>query len=480
MLKSTEVKPFSLKTKEMGKISSPKRITERLDPAFLPKALLEVVKKLQGAGFQAFLVGGCLRDLLLEREGGDWDLATDARPQTVMETFPKTFPTGLSHGTVTVLHRGLSIEVTTFRTEGTYSDGRHPDSVSFVPTIEEDLSRRDFTINALAYDPLADRFIDLYQGAKDLGEGIIRTVGDPDQRFDEDGLRPLRAIRFAVQLNFHIQEETYSAISRAKSRFLNVSIERVRDELVKIIAAPRPSLAFELLREVGYLEEILPELLEGWGIPQNEFHAYDIYGHGLESCDAAPVEKPLVRWAALLHDIGKVETRKERPDGRIIFYMHQEVGARQAQRALRRLRFPAKESEYIAHLIRHHMFNYTPDWSDSAVRRFIRKVGRENIADLFDLRLADWKGNGLTLGFPAYLDVFRRRIEEIIAAGDALTVKDLAIDGNRVMKIMNIPPSPRVGEILEKLLGMVLDEPHRNTAEYLENEVRKMAEDGGK
>jgi len=343
----------------MTNISSPKQITERLNPARLPKALLEVVRQLQSGGHSAYVVGGCLRDLLLEREVGDWDLATNAKPPQVMEIFPRTFPTGIAHGTITVLHRDLAIEVTTFRTEGAYSDGRRPDSVSFVATIEEDLSRRDFTINAMAYDPTNDEFIDLFGGAGDLRKKIIRTVGNPDERFNEDGLRPLRAIRFAVQLGFEIEGETYSAIKRAKKRFLSVSTERVRDELSKIIISPKPSLAMEMLREVGYLEEILPELLAGRGVPQNEFHAYDIYGHGLESCDFAPADKPLVRWSALLHDIGKVETRRKREDGRIIFYMHQEVGAKQAQKALRRLRFSAKDGEYVAHLIRHHMFNYT-------------------------------------------------------------------------------------------------------------------------
>jgi tRNA nucleotidyltransferase (CCA-adding enzyme) len=462
----------------MVKTSISKRTAEKLKK--LPPAVLQAMKRLQDGGYQAYLVGGSLRDLLLGKTHSDWDLATDAPPNAVMQIFPHHYPTGIAHGTVTAHYRGLAFEITTFRSEGTYTDGRHPDSVAFVSSIEEDLSRRDFTINALAYDPFVDRFLDLFRGTADLSKGIIRAVGDPDERFNEDGLRPLRAIRFAVQLNFDIEEQTYSAISRAKERFLQVSAERVRDEMQKIMFAEKPSLAFELLRDVGYLEHILPELLEGWSVPQNEFHAYDIYGHGLETCDAAPKDKQAVRWSALLHDIGKAKTRVEHPDGRVTFYMHQEVGAKSALAALRRLRFSAKEAGYIAHLIRHHMFNYTPDWSDSAVRRFVRKVGKENIADLFDLRLADWKGNGLTRGFPTYLDIFRDRIEAIIAAGDALTVRDLAIDGEQVMKLLNIPPGPQVGEILERLLAMVLDNPQCNTAAYLKEQVLKLGGKAGK
>jgi len=463
----------------MSSISAIKRLTENLSKN-LPPAVLEAVKSLQDRGYQAYLVGGSLRDLLLGKTHSDWDLATDAQPSAVMELFPHHYPTGIAHGTVTAHHRRLALEITTFRSEGTYTNGRHPDRVTFVSSIEEDLSRRDFTINALAYDPIADKFMDLFGGTTDLSKGIIRAVGDPAERFNEDGLRPLRAIRFAVQLNFDIEEQTYSAVRRAKERFLCVAAERVRDEMQKIMLAEKPSLAFELLRKVGYLEDILPELLEGWSVPQNEFHAYDIYGHGLETCDAAPKEKPAVRWSALLHDIGKVKTRVEHPDGRVTFYMHQEVGAQSALTALRRLRFSAKDAGYIAHLIRQHMFNYTPDWSDSAVRRFVRKVGKEHIADLFDLRLADWKGNGLTRGFPAYLDIFRDRIEAIIAAGDALTVRDLAIDGEQVMKLLNIPPGPQVGEILERLLAIVLENPQCNTASYLQEQALKFGGEADK
>lgn len=433
----------------------------------VPAEAREVVAKLKAAGKQAYLVGGGVRDLLAGLPAGDFDVATDARPEEVQRLFRRTAPTGIKHGTVTVLGKDGKYEVTTFRRDGKYGDARHPDEVCFTDDITEDLSRRDFTFNALAYDPIDDKLLDLFGGVDDFERGIVRAVGDPRERFHEDGLRPLRAIRLAARFGFEVDAATLNAIPAVLDRVRLVAVERVRDELNKMLAtAPRPSYGFELMRQTGLLEIYLPELLEGYGVTQNEFHAYDVYDHSLYACDAAPAAKPLVRWAALLHDIGKPRTRAVR-EGRVTFYNHQAVSRRMARDILDRLRFSKRDRDYVSHLIYHHMFGYTSAWTDAAVRRFIRKVGRENIADLFDLRLADWFGNGTNYGFPGYLRVLHKRIEEAIAREEAFTVRDLAIDGHDVMRELRIPPSPRVGEALNYLLERVLEDQSLNQRDVL-------------
>jgi len=433
----------------------------------IPPEVRQVVAQLAAAGKRAYLVGGCVRDLLLGGEAEDYDVATEARPEEVQRLFRRTAPTGLKHGTVTVLGEAGNYEVTTFRRDGKYGDARHPDEVTYAETIAEDLSRRDFTFNALAYDPLSEEFVDLFGGVEDFEAGIVRAVGEPRERFHEDGLRPLRAVRFAARFDFEIEEATREAIPDVLDRVRLVAVERVRDELNKMLAtAAKPSVGFELMRETGLLEIYLPELLEGYAVTQNEFHAYDVYLHSLYSCDAAPQSKPLVRWGALLHDIGKPRTRVVR-EGRVTFYNHQAVSRRMARRIMDRLRFSRKDREYLLHLIYHHMFGYTPNWTDAAVRRFIRKVGRDNIADLFDLRIADWFGNGTNYGFPAYLRALERRINEAIAREEAFTEKDLAVDGHDVMAALDLKPGRKVGEALGYLLERVLEDQSLNERETL-------------
>jgi poly(A) polymerase/tRNA nucleotidyltransferase (CCA-adding enzyme) len=439
----------------------------RLKEFEFPEGIVSAVGRLKRAGYKAYLVGGCVRDILFGRVVEDYDIATDAKPGEVMGLFRHNIPTGIEHGTVTVVEGSLEIEVTTFRTEGKYTDARHPDNVVFVDKVEEDLKRRDFTINAFAYDPIEEQFIDLFDGLSDLSEGVIRAVGEPKERFEEDGLRPLRAIRFATVLDFYIDEETFIAIGEAIKYLKMVAMERVLDELKKMMLATKPSIGYEYMRETGMMNYLFPELLEGYSITQNEFHSYDIYTHSLYSMDSAPIEKPLIRWAGLFHDLGKARTRQVRDDERVIFYNHEIVSEQIAQKILDRIRFPKRDAEYVCHLIRHHMFNYTPEWTDSAVRRFIRRVGEEVIADLFDLRLADFQASGVNFGFPEYLDEFRERIEKILRAGDAITLNDLAVDGTDVMKIYEIGPSRDVGDVLNRLLEVVLDSPEKNNREYL-------------
>lgn len=420
-------------------------------------------------GYQIYLVGGAMRDYHLGvRDAFDYDFATNALPEAVMGMFKKVFPVGISHGTVLILHGGEEFEVTTFRTESTYSDNRHPDAVNFVTDIEDDLKRRDFTINAIAFDIANKKTIDLFDGKKDLKKKIIRAIGEPSERFREDALRMLRACRFSSQLEFTIEEKTLEAIKDNADLIRNVSSERIRDELVKIMKSHKPSIAIENMRETGLLKIIMPELLDGYGVHQNRFHKYDVYYHNLYSCDAAPAGNIPVRFAALLHDIAKPATsRGKTDDDGNTFYNHEVIGARISYKILKRLKFPNEEIDLITHLIRHHMFYYTSEWTDGAVRRFLRNVGVENLDNLFLLRDADRIGNGSKVGIPkAFID-FKDKIVKILEEDNALKVTDLKINGNILMTELGLKPGRIIGEILEFLLELVLDKPELNDSAVL-------------
>lgn len=448
-----------------------RRAEQRLSRYPWPAALIGVLERLAADGEAAHLVGGSVRDVLLERPmPGPWDIATSRTPDQVRAIFARVEPIGERHGTLLVLEPAVTCEVTTFRREGDYADARHPDEVWFTRDPLGDLARRDLTVNALAYDPRSGVLLDPHDGALDLERRCLRAVGDPVARFREDALRPLRLARFAAVLGMQPDEATRAALGAALDRSPGLAVERVRAELERMLTAPRPSEGFELLREAGLLTCWLPELAACRGVPQNRFHAYDVYFHSVYSCDAAPADKPVVRWAALLHDIGKPSTREIR-DGDATFYQHQFVGAELADALLERLRFPARERAAIVHLVREHMFDYRPEWGDSAVRRWLQRVGVEHVADLFDLRLADNQGNGLKQGFPTYLDEFADRIERILAAQDALRVADLALDGAAVMRILGMTPGRAVGEALTALLERVIEHPELNTPERLTAEL---------
>lgn len=427
------------------------------------------------AGFSIYIVGGAVRDHFLNRDTTDYDFATDAEPNEVKHLFTSVIPTGIQHGTVTVLYKGRSYEVTTFRVDGSYSDNRHPDSVSFVRSLEEDLKRRDFTINALAVDANRGNVIDRHGGLQDLKSGIIRAIGDPKQRFEEDALRIMRACRFAAQLEFTIEEKTKEAMKEVAYRLAQVSKERLRIELMKTLEASRPSRGLLEMESSTALDIILPELSMGRDVTQKGAHLFDVYRHGIVACDAAPRTKPLIRLAALLHDIGKVNTKRVDDDGETTFHQHEVESADMANRILRRLKFSNEERESVVNLIRNHMFHYTPDWSDGAVRRFINRVGVDAIDDLFALRLADQVAiHGIAQ--PEALIEFEKRINRVLQESAALTTKDLAIDGNDLAD-MGIPKGPVMGIILKQLLDTVLDDPKQNTYEKLSTIARKFYEE---
>lgn len=436
----------------------------------------EFASVFDAAGFSLYVVGGAVRDWLLGIQNDDYDFTTDAMPEEVIKLFRKVIPTGIKHGTVTVLFRDSQYEVTTFRTDGEYHDHRHPDQVHFVRNLEEDLKRRDFTINALAANARTGEIIDMHDGIGDLRLRIVRAIGNPLERFSEDALRILRACRFVTKLDFAIEPETFDAMRTLAPMLSHVSGERIRDELLKILCCRDPLRGLRLMVDCGILSVVLPELAAGEGIEQRGFHEHDVLTHNLLACQsAADLDAPLsVRIAALLHDIGKPQVRKESEEGMYTFHRHEFESEKLAGRVLGRLKFSNDERAQILNLIRNHMFHYTSDWSDGAVRRFIARVGADAIQNLFLLRLADQKAIAGTCDYGT-LQELSERIEKIRRDGDALSVKDLAIDGRDLMSL-GVPPGPKMGTILGQLLETVMDDPRQNTKENLNLIAAKLFE----
>jgi tRNA nucleotidyltransferase (CCA-adding enzyme) len=442
--------------------------------AKIDRDAIGICARLRDAGRRGWIVGGCVRDLLRGQSVSDWDIATDARPAEVTKLFPRVIPTGIDHGTVTVLVRGVPYEVTTLRGETTYSDGRRPDSVVFVDDIAADLARRDFTVNAIALDPLVPSLIDPWEGQKDLAARVLRAVGDPVQRFSEDGLRVLRAARFAATLECAIEPRTLAAIEPTLATYRKVSAERVRDEWVKTMKAKKPSTAFEIMRETGILGVTLPEMLESVGMEQNRHHAYDVWTHALACLDACAGDPPL-RIAALLHDIGKPRTRaRSDKTGDFTFYNHEKVGAQMAGPILERLRFSNDDKARITSLVANHLVCYSEEWSDAAVRKWIRRVSRERVEDLYILNRADILGKGRDVTEElSGLARLQERVASELAAEHAISTRDLAVNGQDVMRELAIKPSRRVGEVLESLLEKVVEDPALNERETLLRMIRE-------
>jgi poly(A) polymerase/tRNA nucleotidyltransferase (CCA-adding enzyme) len=448
----------------------------------IPKEVLEVVEKLKENGFEAYIVGGCVRDFLRGVEPEDWDVTTNAKPEEIMKIFPKSFYEN-RFLTVTVLTGSQNpklkeIEITTFRKEAKYTDKRHPDFVGFAKTLEEDLARRDFTINAMALKIENGKLqiVDLFNGKEDLKNKIIRAVGDPRERFSEDALRMMRAVRFSVTLGegWKIEEKTKEAIKENAFWISAISKERIRDEFLKIIMSERAAEGIERMRQLGLLKYIIPELEEGYKVTQNKHHIYDCYEHYLRSLDFAAKKgfNMYVRLAALLHDIGKPRTKKgEGPDA--TFYGHEIVGAKMTAQILNRLRFPKKDIEKIVKLVRYHLFYYNPgEVGESSVRRLLRKVGKENIEELLQVRMADRIGSGVPKAEPYKLRHLRYMIEKV--SRDPISVKMLKVNGNDVMEILKIKPGPKVGQILQILLEKVIEDPKKNEENFLKEEIKKL------
>jgi len=434
----------------------------------IPKEAKSIIEELIKRKFEAFIVGGCVRDLLMNKKPKDWDITTNAKPEEIQKIFPKSFYAN-KFGTVTV----NDVEITTYRIDEKYSDKRHPDKIRFARTIEEDLARRDFTINAVAMG-LDKKLIDLFQGKKDLKNKIIRTVGKPEERFNEDALRMLRAARFATTLGFKIEPKTLKAMEKNAGWIQAISKERIKDELMKILEAEKPTEGIELLRKTKLLGYILPELEKGVGVSQNKFHIYDIYEHSIRSLQAAADKKfnLEVRFAALFHDIGKPETKEgEGPDS--TFYNHDYVGAKFTARILQRLKFPKKFIEKVVILVRNHMFISDPDRiTEAGARRLIRRVGLKNMPDLINLRMADRLGMGRPKARPYRLRTIEYLIEKV--SQDPISVKMLKINGNEIMDLLKIQPGPKIGAILDVLLAEVIENPEKNIKDYLEKRVREL------
>jgi tRNA nucleotidyltransferase/poly(A) polymerase len=466
----------------------------------LPDYVQKVGRILLKEGYEAYLVGGALRDFVLDQKPHDYDLATNALPDEMLNMFPKAVSTGAKFGTIMALVQDKEgetheVEVTTFRSEAEYVDGRWPESVDFVEDIDKDLGRRDFTFNAMALD-LSQldlngldeikkaEIYDPYGGVKDIENKVVRAVGTPIERFKEDGLRAFKACRMAAQLGFDVEDGTFKAIKNSIPIASQISMERIRDEFMKmLINSPKPSVGIELMRKTGLLNIFMPELLESVDVEQKLFHAHDVYNHALKTCDVA---HDSVKLAALLHDIAKPRTDM----GNGHFYGHDKMGSDIAEQIMKRMKFSQAEIKRVKILIENHMFHYPHvkedmteeekeniekhEWTDAAVRRFIQRVGEENIDDLFKLRLADAQSNPATAFKPEEITILQRRISEVRKQDMALKVTDLNITGEDLMEI-GIKKGPKMGIILNELLDIVVEDPLLNTKEKLKEKAKELA-----
>lgn len=468
----------------------------------IPQEILEIINSLQKANFEAYLVGGCVRDLFLHKEPKDWDITTNAKPEEIQKIFPDSIYEN-TFGTVGVKTHSSEpslkiIEITTFRQEGKYTDKRHPDTITFAKTLQEDLSRRDFTINAMALKlnsqfPISNfqtnskfqllssqsyNIIDPFDGEKDLKNKIIRTVGNPQERFQEDALRLMRAIRLSCELNFQIEPATLQAIKQNAPLLKFIAQERIRDEFIKIIQSPQASKGILLLQETDLLKQFLPELEKSIGVSQNKHHIYSVWEHLWRSLDYACQKNYSleVRLASLFHDIGKPYT-KEGEGTNATFYNHEIVGAKITRQILNRLKFSTEQIEKIVKLVRYHGFVYDPEiTTDSAIRRLLVKIGKNNIAELAQVREADRIGSGCPKATPFRLRHFLFKVEKITKQlkGEEPSLKMLKINGHDLMKLLKISPGPKVGILLNILLEEVLDNPQNNTRSYLEKRAQEL------
>ena len=467
-----------------------------------PDYIKNIVEKLEQVGFEAYIVGGCVRDLLMARQPKDWDVTTNARPEKILEIFPDGKYKN-DFGTVLVPVKPANgeaedvVEVTTYRSEQGYSDRRHPDQVRFEDSLEKDLSRRDFTVNAMALrlithnsQPVTQmrdkksyelrdasyELIDLFGGAKDLKKKVIRAVGEPEDRFKEDALRMMRAVRLACQLGFMLEPKTERGIVKMAGSIKFISGERLRDELIKILETDKAYEGIMMLHEFKLLQYLMPELERGVGVAQNRHHIYTVFNHSVLSLKHTPSKKWQVKLASLLHDIAKPQTKRISSGQEATFYNHDIIGARVTEKIMRRLKFAGQDIEKVTSLVRNHMFYYNVgEVTESSVRRLVRKVGEENLADLIALRVADRLGSGVPKAKPYKLRHLEYMMEKV--RHDAVSVKMLAINGDDLMKLLGIAPGPKIGAILDVLLSEVIEDQKLNDQKYLETrslELNKM------
>ncbi len=429
----------------------------------LPEKVVDVMKKFTDQRAEIFVVGGAVRDLLLHREVKDWDFTTNLTPKEMKELFPKNSFCENKFGTFSIVLKNKEIfEVTTYRTEKGYSDNRHPDEIQWGKSLEEDVRRRDFTINAIAID-IDGKIYDYCHGQEDINKKLIRTVGDPDERFKEDALRMMRAIRIAAQLNFTIEENTFNSIVKNASLINKISGERIREELFLILKTNKPADGIKLLRNCGLLKEVLPEIMQSIDVVQKGHHIYDVWNHLLETVNNCESNNPITRLACLLHDIAKPVVMVGDGEKRT-FHNHEVVGSRIAVKIGKRLKFSNQELDQLFRLVRWHMFTAEDTQTDKAVRRFIRNVTPEYLEEMVAIRRADRVGSGASETSWRW-ELFKKRLVEV--QKQPFTVKDLKVNGLDVMERLKIKPGRKVGEILNKLFAEVDEKPELNEREIL-------------
>ncbi len=446
----------------------------------IPDEVKEAIKTLEKGGFQAYLVGGCVRDLLRDAEPKDWDVTTNAHPDKIQELFPEHYANN-DFGTIGVKTESEDprlqiIEVTPYRSESGYSDLRRPDSVEFGVSLEEDLARRDFTVNALAYSLKDENIVDLYGGIEDIAQQRIKTVGDPHERFNEDALRMMRAVRFTAELGYVMDGETMNAIAKHHELLKKIAVERVTGEFLRIIDSPEPMQGIIFLEKLGMLELFIPELRMGIGCDQSGIHAFDVFEHNVRTLQAAADKgfSTHMRLAGLFHDVAKPHTRRTGGKSKkYTFFGHEVVGSKIAKQIMDRLRLPREMSQIVVKLVRWHMFFSDPDEITlSAVRRTITRIGEDHIEDLLNLRVCDRIGTGRPKEQPFRFRKYKAMVDE--ALRDPISVKMLKINGDRLLEITDIKPGRRIGWVLHALLEEALEDATKNTEEYMSNRALEL------
>lgn len=444
----------------------------------IPPHVQQTISLFNSHGYEIYIVGGIVRDAFLGRPLIDWDMTTNATPEEMLAMVPDSFYDN-KYGTVGVKDEVKPLEITTFRTEMGYSDRRHPDQIKWGKSLEEDVQRRDFTINSMALRPIKNKrdefdLIDIYGGKEDLDNKLIRAVGNADERFHEDALRMMRAVRIGAQLHFAIEEETYAAIQRNAQKITDIAWERIREELLKILASDYPADGYLLLRNTGLGQYVLPEMEKTFGVEQKSpgrHHIYDVGTHSVESLRHCPSPDPITRLATLIHDVGKVRTQRVFPDGKITFYNHEMESEKIAKQIAERLRFSNEQKDKLVRLVRWHQFSVDEHQTDSALRRFVKNTGVENIPDMLALRTGDRLGGGAR-ETSWRLEEFKKRIVEV--QKQPFSIPDLKINGRDVMEIKGVEPGPQVGWYLNEIFKMVTEEGVPNEREALIQKLKEL------